>query len=115
MTPEASGSKSALLKTLEFERAELEALIDRVPLDRQNMPGVIGEWSVKDLIAHFLLWEQWILDRCSQLVKVGNVIADDRDTRSTDDMNRLHLNGTVPCRWNRYSARREGSSPLSST
>jgi len=91
MTPDASGSKSALLKTLEFERAELEALIDRVPLERQDMPGVIGDWSVKDLIAQFLLWEQWVLDRCSQLMKVRQVIANERDTRCTNEMNRLHF------------------------
>jgi hypothetical protein len=42
------------------------------------------------LIAHFMLWEQWVLDRGEQLMQVGQVSGDERDTRSTNEMNRLH-------------------------
>ena len=44
---------------------------------------------MKDLIAHFMLWEQWVLDRCEQLMQSGK-ISDERDTRPTDEMNQLH-------------------------
>lgn len=33
------------------------ALLDRAPDDRKNEPGVTGEWSVKDLMAHIAYWD----------------------------------------------------------
>ena len=37
-----------------------------------------------------MLWEQWVLDRCEQLMQSGKISPDERDTRPTDEMNQLH-------------------------
>jgi hypothetical protein len=89
-TPGFSRTKRALLENLAVERASLEALLESVPVERQTTPGVFEDWSVKDLIAHFMLWEEWILDRCEQLRQTGEVAVDERDTLPTDEMNQLH-------------------------
>lgn len=43
-----------------FERqhAEWDEMIRQIGLDRMDEPGVMGEWSAKDLIAHLAGW-QW--------------------------------------------------------
>jgi hypothetical protein len=88
-------TKDELLKTLRNERAELEAMIDALPSQKMTQPGVIEDWSVKDLIAHFMLWEGWILDKCQQLLLTGTVTLDERDTRPTDEMNALHYEANL--------------------
>ena len=45
-------NKSHLIVWLEEEQQNLLALISEIPVDLVGTPGVNGEWSVKDLIAH---------------------------------------------------------------
>ena len=40
--------------------AELIAVIDRIPRDRMDEPNTIGDWSVKDILAHFPGYERWV-------------------------------------------------------
>ncbi len=44
--------KSELLNWLQEEYQEWEALLDRIGPARMEQPGVNGEWSMKDLVAH---------------------------------------------------------------
>ena len=44
--------KSELLNWLHEEYQEWEALLDRVGPARMEQPGVNGDWSMKDLVAH---------------------------------------------------------------
>jgi hypothetical protein len=50
-----------LLETIEFERNALESLLAELSPDRMTEPGMVGEWSVKDVLAHLLEWEQMVL------------------------------------------------------
>lgn len=50
-------TKAALLETLRNERSAWDALLAEVGADRLERPGVTGEWSVKDIIAHLMSWE----------------------------------------------------------
>jgi hypothetical protein len=88
--PEGTPSKSHFLQVLQHERRELEALVQSVPAERQVIAGVVADWSVKDLLAHLLLWEKWVLDRATELRLAGQVSTDERDTRPTDEMNAIH-------------------------
>lgn len=49
-------NKAAFLEALQTGRAEWEALLVQVPVERLTEPGV-GEWTVKDVIAH-LTWHE---------------------------------------------------------
>ena len=57
-------SKSALLDQIRTDRAALEALLGRVPANRLEEPGAMGDWTVKDVMAHVTAWErrldQWL-------------------------------------------------------
>lgn len=44
--------KDELLDTLRRERADWDALIDRVGLDRLDTAGVAGLWNTRDVVAH---------------------------------------------------------------
>lgn len=54
-------TKEELLKLLESNRAELNALIDDVPLEELVKPGAYGQWSVKDVLVHISRWESEII------------------------------------------------------
>ena len=90
MDPETR-TKEAFIGVLRAERSVVEALVEQVAPERRASPGALDAWSVKDLIAHFLLWERWILDRGEELLHAGQVTEDERDTRPTDEMNDLHF------------------------
>jgi Protein of unknown function (DUF1706) len=56
-------SKAALLTELQTERARWEAILAEVGPERMTTPGVEGEWSVKDVIAHVTYYERVVRDR----------------------------------------------------
>lgn len=53
-------SKADLLEAMRAERARLDALFDRIPEPRWELPGAMGAWTVKDMLAHLLCYETWI-------------------------------------------------------
>lgn len=56
-------SKDAVLKKIESEKAQWEELLAQVDSDRVEEPGVAGDWTFKDVVAHLSVWRQWSLDR----------------------------------------------------
>ena len=62
-------NKSIYLARLMRERDKLELLINRIGFSRQMaMPGVLGKWSIKDILAHLLANEQYIADRMAEIL-----------------------------------------------
>ncbi|MFI5275949.1 MAG: hypothetical protein ACHQ1E_01655, partial [Ktedonobacterales bacterium] len=51
-----------LASILRTERAQWQALLARVGPDRMEQPGVEGEWSMKELVAHLTWYERAVLD-----------------------------------------------------
>ncbi len=49
--------KSDLLNWLQEEYQQWEAFLDQIGLERMDQPGVAGEWSIKDLVAHLNGWQ----------------------------------------------------------
>ena len=50
------------------ERDKFELLINRIGFTRQlTMPGVLGKWSVKDMLAHVLAYQLYIADRIEEI------------------------------------------------
>jgi hypothetical protein len=57
-THEAPGDVHALLERIEQAWRELFAALDDIPEDRMSDPGVIGDWSLKDLFGHLAFWDE---------------------------------------------------------
>jgi hypothetical protein len=54
-------TKADLLTAIDKERSALEALLEPLTPEQLVAPGVVGEWSVKDVLAHLIEWEQMCL------------------------------------------------------
>lgn len=56
-------NKSELVNWLNNQNEQWEALLVQIGPDRMEQPGVCGDWSMKDLIAHLNDWQPWLLTR----------------------------------------------------
>ena len=54
-------SKTDLLTAIEKEHTALEAYLDTLNPVQLTSPGIVGEWSVKDVLAHLIEWQQMVL------------------------------------------------------
>ena len=55
-------SKAQLLKDIRTERRRLEKNLSGLNAEDMVRPGVMGTWSVKDILAHLVAWEKLFLD-----------------------------------------------------
>jgi hypothetical protein len=55
---EAPGDVNALLERIEEAWRDLFAALDDIPENQMSDPGVIGEWSLKDLFGHLAFWDE---------------------------------------------------------
>lgn len=51
-------TKAALLEDIRVQRKRLEQNLSGLSTEEMTRPGAIGAWSVKDVLAHLLDWEQ---------------------------------------------------------
>jgi hypothetical protein len=54
-------TKDQLISESQKEYAALEQFLATLTAEQMIQPGVLGEWSVKDTIAHLLEWQQMFL------------------------------------------------------
>ena len=52
--------REELVTLIENAQMEIEGLIELVGEAKLTEPGVTGEWSVKDILAHMTAWEERI-------------------------------------------------------
>jgi hypothetical protein len=50
-------NKNDILIQLEESREKFLDNLDGLPIDQWNIPGVEGEWSIKDILSHLSRWE----------------------------------------------------------
>jgi hypothetical protein len=55
--------KSELLNWLQEEYRQWEVLLDQIGPERMEQPGVNGDWSMKDIVAHLTGWNRWLVAR----------------------------------------------------
>jgi hypothetical protein len=48
--------KSELISIIQQERAALNAVLDKLTPEDMTVSGVVGDWSVKDVLAHLAMW-----------------------------------------------------------
>lgn len=56
-------NKAELLDWLQAEYRQWEAFLDQIGPECMDQPGVAGDWSVKDIIAHVTDWQPWMIAR----------------------------------------------------
>jgi hypothetical protein len=56
-------NKAELLTWLEEANQKWHALLDRIGPARLEQPGVNGDWSMKDIVAHLTGWNRWLVIR----------------------------------------------------
>jgi hypothetical protein len=56
---------------LQTERTQWNALLAQVGLDRMDIPGVEGEWSVKQVVAHLTWYERAVVEAAQQVLSTG--------------------------------------------
>jgi hypothetical protein len=62
-------TRKQFISKLLHERDKFELLLNRVGYSRRmTLKGVSGKWSIKDILAHILAYEQYIADRMNEIV-----------------------------------------------
>ncbi len=51
-------NKTELLATIRADRARGEELLAQVGQEQMTVPGVVGKWSVQDVVVHLTSWEE---------------------------------------------------------
>lgn len=55
--------KSDLLNWLQEEYQQWEVFLDQIEPRCMDQPGVNGDWSMKDIVAHLTGWNRWLVAR----------------------------------------------------
>ena len=55
--------RAEILSQLNSEQKEWEELLGEIGKDRMEEPGVAGEWSIKDVVAHLTAWRRRTVGR----------------------------------------------------
>lgn len=50
--------KLTLLQLIQMQHAQLEILLNKLNPEQMQQPDLVGDWSVKDVLAHITWWEQ---------------------------------------------------------
>ncbi len=56
-------NKEVLLYDLQVENWKVQALLAEIGEERMDVPGVAGNWSVKDILIHISGWRRWTVMR----------------------------------------------------
>jgi hypothetical protein len=76
----------ALIADLERERHILFAMLDNVEAGSLTTPGLLGEWSARELIAHLGYWTGHATE-VIHLLEVGRIEEDDLGGQTVDEIN----------------------------
>ena len=55
--------KAELGNWLQEEYRQWEGFLDQIEPTRMDQPGVNGDWSMKDIVAHLTGWNRWLVAR----------------------------------------------------
>jgi hypothetical protein len=64
-------NQQQLLQRIEGAWAALQESYAGLPEERMKEPGVTGDWSVKDILAHVTIWEEEALKHLPLIVEGG--------------------------------------------
>lgn len=76
-----------LASILQAERSRWNELLAQVSVERMDVPGVEGEWSVKQIVAHLTWYEQAIVEGAQQALSTGTFTRRRPEGVGMDEMN----------------------------
>ena len=79
--------KEELISKLAKSRAEFLEIVNRIPETEYEQTGVIGSWSVKDILVHLTRWEAEIIKLIWQVAKGIQPTTAHFDQFSVDETN----------------------------
>lgn len=62
-------NKQTILDQIRAGRAQLESALDGLTPDHMRRAGVVGIWSIKDVLAHVTAWESELITALAKLSK----------------------------------------------
>lgn len=84
--------KAQLLDEMNRGYATLETVL--APLDQQQMttPGVTGDWSIKDIVAHLAVWQDYLVIRLqaaarNEVPAMYGIVSDEDEGSAIDRLN----------------------------
>jgi uncharacterized damage-inducible protein DinB len=77
-------SVQQLLDEITGNRAELLAAITGLDEETLDRKGVVGEWSIKNVLAHLTGWEAWLIDVMPEALASG--VTPERAQRALREM-----------------------------
>ena len=80
-------TSTRLAGILRAERAKWNALLEEVGAERMEIPGVVGDWSVKQLVAHLTWYEGAVVEGARQVAATGKFTRRRREGLSLDEQN----------------------------
>jgi uncharacterized protein (TIGR03083 family) len=81
--------RDELLAVLETARARLDGALDGLEPDELTVPGPVGEWSVKDVLAHITAWD------VDLLTNLGNFKRGQKPGRTAWDSSGIQAQNTA--------------------
>ncbi|MBO0783772.1 MAG: maleylpyruvate isomerase N-terminal domain-containing protein [Ktedonobacteraceae bacterium] len=96
--------KQTFLDTLHGERAQWDAQVAQVSEKQMTQPGFAGEWSLKDVIAHIAVYEEWAANEIQRALrgeqpewdpKLTEVSNDERNARLYEQQRGRSLSDTL--------------------
>ena len=66
---EEQKSKAELVAEIEIERQRLGTTLTTLSEEQMLIPGVIEDWTVKDVLAHITIWEQRMISWVAQTTR----------------------------------------------
>ena len=72
-------NKTKVLNNIKDGWMRLQSILDFIPEGSMEDPGVIDEWSVKDIIGHITTWEDIIIDIMRAKLSDGEYIRPYKD------------------------------------
>lgn len=75
-----------IIAEIKAERATLMALLQRLDDATINQQGLVGVWSIKNVLAHLVGWDEWLLRTLAARLTTGRL--PDALRAATDDEDR---------------------------
>jgi len=84
--------KAQLLDEMKRGYTALETVL--APLDQQQMttPGITGDWSIKDILAHLAVWQNYLVIRLqaaarNEVPAIQGILSDEGEVSAIDRLN----------------------------
>jgi hypothetical protein len=82
-------NKQELIAALKKSRQEFIKSIENIPEEDIQKPGVVGEWSIKDLLAHLNLWEAELIKLLWQVQQETKPTTAHFENKNVDTLNQV--------------------------